>query len=130
MNYVIIYDGLCNLCVTFVRLLQQVDQSRQFAYVPMQAEAELAHWQITPKDCQAGMILLERQNPGHRWQGSDAAEKIISLLPSGKTLMEVYRALPGLKPRGDDLYALIRDRRYEWFGQRQECYGNCDRPIE
>ncbi|MDG2991320.1 DCC1-like thiol-disulfide oxidoreductase family protein [Candidatus Synechococcus calcipolaris G9] len=130
MNYVIIYDGLCNLCVTFVRLLQQVDQSNQFAYVPMQAEAELERWQITPENCQGGMIILEGENPENRWQGSDAAEKIISLLPAGDGLMQVYRAVPWLKPSGDYLYGLIRDHRYEWFGQRQDCYGGCDRPRE
>lgn len=137
MSYLVVYDGLCNLCVSFVRLLQQLDQSSnpstQFIYVPMQTESELAHWQITAADCQAGMILVDRQNPANRWQGSDAAEKIISLFPGGEGLMGVYRALPGVKSTGDRLYALIRDHRYEWFGGRQDCYDcheHCDRPRE
>ena len=33
-----------------------------------------------------------------------------------------YRAFPGLKQVGDKLYAQIRNRRYELFGQRATTY--------
>ncbi len=36
MNYYIIYDGDCNLCVTLVQLLEQIDAGKEFSYVPMQ----------------------------------------------------------------------------------------------
>ena len=55
--YTVIYDGTCNLCVTLVRLLEQLDQGKQLQYVPMQQTATLQQWQISPQDCEQGMSI-------------------------------------------------------------------------
>ena len=64
-------------------------------------------------------------------QGSDAAEEIGRLLPLGNPFVEIYRALPGAKQVGDQVYAFVRDRRYELFGQRPSRYDSayplCDK---
>lgn len=122
--YTVIYDGNCNLCVTLVRLLEQLDQGQRFTYVPMQDEAVLAQWHITPQDCEQGMILLDSANPARRWQGSDAAEEIGNLLPVGNPFVQAYRSLPGLKSTGDSIYAFIRDNRYTLFGKRDRLYNS------
>lgn len=120
--YCVIYDGNCNLCVNLVQVLEAVDRGQRFRYVPMQEDATLARYGITAADCEAGMILLDQENPDYRWQGSDAAEEIGRLLPVAKGLVDLYRALPGAKGGGDRLYAYIRDHRYQLFGQRQTLY--------
>jgi predicted DCC family thiol-disulfide oxidoreductase YuxK len=122
MSYSVIFDGRCNLCVSLVRLLEQIDQGKLFRYVPMQDRAQLAQWQITEQDCEAGMIMLKDEAPYQRWQGSDAAEEIARLLPAGAPLIAAYQAMPGLKGLGDRAYAQIRDHRYAWFGGRSETY--------
>ncbi|MEM1369532.1 MAG: DCC1-like thiol-disulfide oxidoreductase family protein [Cyanobacteria bacterium P01_H01_bin.15] len=122
MKLEVIYDGNCNLCVTFTQLLEQFDRGRLFNYVPMQAEATLAGWGITPKDCEKGIILLNAENPAERWQGSDAIEEITRKLPLGAAFIAAYRALPGAKLAGDRVYAQVRDNRYDWFGKRSETY--------
>jgi predicted DCC family thiol-disulfide oxidoreductase YuxK len=122
-RHTVIYDGNCNLCVNWVRLLRQVDREAQFCYIPMQHPA-LSQWGVSESDCQQGMILLSPElNPGQaaeqpRWQGSAAAEEIARLLPGGALLIAAYRALPGAKNLGDRAYVQIRDNRYNWFGQR------------
>jgi predicted DCC family thiol-disulfide oxidoreductase YuxK len=104
----------------------------------MQDSQTLGHYGITPADCEAGMILLDTQTPdsqsvreptrneypsrNRRWQGSDAAEEIGRLLPLGNSFVQVYRALPGAKQVGDQVYAFVRDRRYDLFGQRDQRY--------
>ena len=133
--YQIIYDGNCNLCVTFVRLLERIDSGRKFAYAPMQDAEALARWGISAEDCALGVILLDRDAPERRWQGSDAMEEVGRLLPGGRAVVDLYRALPGVKPVGDFVYAEVRDRRYELFGKRTETYcANCakekDREID
>lgn len=117
MTYTVIYDGTCNLCTTLVRGLKQLDQAGQFEYVPMQDAATLVQWQITPQMCELGMILIDNTTPENRWQGSEAAEAIVRLLPGGQALVELYRAVPGLKGVGDRLYEQVRDNRYQWFGR-------------
>ena len=120
--YTVIYDGNCNLCVTLVRLLERLDQGHQFEYVPMQDDAQLSRWDITPQDCEQGMILIDQDQPECRWQGSDAAETIGELLPMGDVFVQAYQSLPGLKSAGDRLYAYVRDNRYTLFGQRDRTY--------
>jgi predicted DCC family thiol-disulfide oxidoreductase YuxK len=134
MNYYVIYDGLCNLCVTLVQLLETLDHGKLFRYIPMQDEQTLSIWGITAQDCEQGMILIDGNSPTQRWQGSNAAEEIGKLLPLGNIFVEAYRSLPGMKWMGDRFYAQIRDNRYTLFGKRDDTYrslycldGNCRR---
>ncbi|MBD2562398.1 MULTISPECIES: thiol-disulfide oxidoreductase DCC family protein [Nostoc] len=122
MNYYVIYDGNCNLCVTLVQLLETLDQGKLFRYSPMQDEQTLLQWGITAQDCEQGMILIDANEPQRRWQGSDAAEEIGRLLPAGSIFVDAYRALPGMKWAGDRFYEQIRDNRYALFGKRSNTY--------
>lgn len=122
MSYLVIYDGLCNLCSTLVQGLEQLEGGVQFRYVPMQDTATLAQWGITATDCEQGMILVDLNNPQVRWQGSAAAEEIARQFPGGQPLIQAYRGLPGLKATGDQVYTQVRDNRYAWFGKRSQTY--------
>lgn len=122
MKYHVIYDGNCNLCATFTQLLAQFDRGQLFDYIPMQDERSLQQFGITSQDCEQGMILIDANSSQNRWQGSDAAEEIIRLLPLGKAFITAYRALPGIKFLGDRTYEQIRDNRYHWFGKREQTY--------
>lgn len=122
MSYYVIYDGNCNLCVTFTQLLETFDQGQRFQYIPMQDQARLNIFEITAEDCEMGMILIKESDRSQRWQGSNAAEEIARLLPFGDLFIQTYRALPGVKWFGDKSYEKIRDRRYHWFGKRKVTY--------
>lgn len=122
MTYHVIYDGNCNLCVTLVQLLENLDGGQQFQYIPMQNQGELNRFGITSQDCEMGMILIDNDAPEHRWQGSNAAEEIGRLLPVGNVFVAAYRAIPGWKWAGDRIYEQIRDNRYLLFGKRSTTY--------
>jgi len=108
MPYVVIYDGNCNLCANFVSILEKFDRGRQFCYIPMQDDQTLRQFNVTPEDCEMGMILVDRTDPTQRWQGSDAAEEITRLLPMGKVLIAAYRAIAPVKALGDSTYIQVR----------------------
>jgi predicted DCC family thiol-disulfide oxidoreductase YuxK len=122
MNYHVIYDGNCNLCVTLVQVLENLDKGQLFDYIPMQDEDALKNFAVTPQDCEMGMILIDAQSPKRRWQGSDAAEEIGRLLPVSDVFVSTYRAMPGLKWLGDRVYEQVRDHRYTLFGKRSSTY--------
>ncbi|MEG4318314.1 MULTISPECIES: DCC1-like thiol-disulfide oxidoreductase family protein [unclassified Microcoleus] len=122
MNYNVIYDGNCNLCVTLVQLLENLDRGQNFEYISMQDLEELKRFDITAEDCEMGMILIDKNNPEKRWQGSDAAEEIGRILPAGEVFVAAYRAMPGMKWMGDRLYEQVRDNRYTLFGKRSTTY--------
>ncbi len=127
-QYLVIYDGCCNLCTNGVKLLERLDQGRLFRYLPMQSP-DIAQWQITPELCEQGMILISLSNPEQRWQGINAAEEISRLLPGGDVFLKTYRSLPGLKAIADRGYAYIRDHRYALFGKRSQRYTSELAPI-
>ncbi|HEY9905010.1 MAG TPA: DCC1-like thiol-disulfide oxidoreductase family protein [Candidatus Sericytochromatia bacterium] len=122
MNYHVIYDGNCNLCVTLVQVLENLDKGQLFDYIPMQDEDALKNFAVTPQDCEMGMILIDAQSPKRRWQGSDAAEEIGRLLPVSDVFVSTYRAMPGMKWLGDRVYEQVRDNRYTLFGKRSSTY--------
>lgn len=122
MKYTVVYDGQCHLCSNLVQVLERLDRGDRFQYLPMQDEAGLAQFQITPEDCELGMILIDNADPKRRWQGSDAAEEIGRLLPLGNLFVTTYRSLPGLKWVGDRVYEQVRDNRYALFGRRSQTY--------
>lgn len=128
--YHVIYDGSCNLCVNLVKTLEQLDRGERFQYAPMQDQRVLDQYGITSQDCEMGMLLIHRENPTQRWQGSDAAEEIGRLLPVAQVFVSAYRAMPGAKWMGDRFYEQIRDNRYALFGKRdtlyQSSYPTCD----
>jgi predicted DCC family thiol-disulfide oxidoreductase YuxK len=124
MTYYVIYDGNCNLCTNLVQILETIDGGKLFQYAPMQAEDTLKRWDITPNNCELGMIVIDASAPERRWQGSAAAEKIGELLPLGGVFVTAYRLLPGLKWAGDRIYEQIRDNRYSWFGKRDTTYNS------
>ncbi len=121
-KYHVVYDGNCNLCVTFVQLLENLDQGKLFSYTSMQDSQTLLQWGIAPTDCEMGVILIDANSPFIRWQGSSAAEEIGRLLPMGSIFVDAYRALPGVKWAGDKVYEQIRDNRYTIFGKRDSTY--------
>ena len=122
MKYHVIYDGNCNLCVTLVQVLENLDKGQLFDYIPMQDEERLKNFGVTPQNCEMGMILIDANSPQRRWQGSDAAEEIGRLLPVGDVFVSAYRAMPGMKWMGDRVYEQVRDNRYSWFGKRSNTY--------
>lgn len=135
MSYHIIYDGNCNLCLTFTKLLAQYDRGKLFDYVPMQDEKTLAQFGISEADCALGMILIDANQSDRRWQGSAAAEEIARLLPMGEVFVAAYRAIPGMKWLGDSAYEQVRDNRYSWFGKTDTTYlseysFSCDRKSD
>lgn len=124
MSYIVIYDGNCNLCVTLVQVLENIDKGQLLKYIPMQNLEVLEQFSITAEDCEMGMILINQNAPEKRWQGSDAAEEIGRLLPAGDIFVAAYRALPGAKWMGDRFYEQIRDNRYTIFGKRSTTYNS------
>lgn len=121
MAYLIIYDGDCNLCSNLVQQLEQWKRNQPFFYAPMQDTATLERHDLTPIDCERGMIVIDLDTR-EQWQGADAAEKIGLLLPLAKPLIQLYLSIPGLKLFGDGIYTQVRDHRYDWFGKRSQTY--------
>ncbi len=116
MKSIIIYDGNCNLCTTFVRLLETIDRGTRFCYVPMQNTGTLLNLGVDPIEMEKGIILLEDKT---KYQGIAAIERIAETLPGFDRLVNLYNQIPGVKPLGSLSYEWVKDNRYQLFGQCQ-----------
>lgn len=114
-QYIIFFDGQCNLCDRFVNFVFKKDTKRQFLYAPLQgvtAKQRLKEGDvkglksiivlkndIALKEAQAIKIIMQQLYP--RYSG------LFSLLPS--SFFNVF-------------YRLIAKKRYRIFGKKNSLY--------
>lgn len=114
---VVLFDGVCNLCNSFIRFIIKRDKKDRFAFAPLQSEAAAA---LLPKekDVQSlrTVVLIHR---GRIYTRSAAA-------------LQIFRQLSGLWPLlygliivppfiRNAVYSLIARNRYSWFGKKDHC---------
>jgi predicted DCC family thiol-disulfide oxidoreductase YuxK len=115
-NGIILYDGVCVLCSGWMRSVLRHDHQRLFRFTPIQSDYGRALAQalgINPDDPDTNALLWN----GVAYRRSDAALRVVSLLPGGAT----HPARCHLPP--DRPYPLSRlgPSRGVRFGQRDAC---------
>jgi predicted DCC family thiol-disulfide oxidoreductase YuxK len=91
MTYNVIYDGNCNLCVTLVQFLENLDKGQLFQYIPMQDKRLESLWN-TPQDCEMGDDLIDGDQV--RDDGRVAMQlKKLAFVPMGSAFVDASIAL-------------------------------------
>lgn len=115
---VVLFDGVCNLCVGYIQFLIERDPEGLFRFAPLQsavAEELLSGTGLDP-DALDSIVLVE---DGKAYVKSDAVIRI------GVHLGGAYRLLGPTKvaPRRlrNAVYDLVAENRYDWFGQKDQC---------
>ena len=109
---IIFFDGICNLCDSFVNFVYRRDSHRKFFYAPLQGET-------------AGELLAEKDRTdlkyivlfckGQIFRGSQAVQEVFcQLYPR---LAWFFKRVPGRV-----LYEVIAKRRYKLFGKKEKLY--------
>jgi predicted DCC family thiol-disulfide oxidoreductase YuxK len=115
---VVLFDGVCNLCNSAVRLLIKIDRKKKFRFSPLQGNFAA---QIKGPSLPGGMtgdsILLFHN--GNLYTHSDAVLKICDLLGGGWKLLYPLRFIP--RVLRDGVYRIIARNRYRWFGKKETC---------
>jgi predicted DCC family thiol-disulfide oxidoreductase YuxK len=116
---ILIFDGNCVLCSTFVQFILRVDKKRRFRLMPAQSPLGAAlykHFDLAPVDYETNILLED----GRAWLKSEGSIRIFERLGFPWSLMSIGRLLP--RPVRDWLYEIIARNRLRWFGVRQTCY--------
>ena len=109
MPKLIIYDGVCNLCLFFVNF---VEKRGRFEFISYQdAEHILQGYPGIPKDMSSIAFIDE----GHVYLYSTAVLRICSYLSYPSKLMCVFYVVPRFIR--DPTYRFIGRHRYQWFGK-------------
>ncbi len=116
---IILFDGVCNLCNSFVQFIIQRDKKDVFRYTSLQSNIgqELIAKRNIDTEKVDSVILIE---PGVAYYvKSDAALKIGKNLKGYRTLSSILELIPsGLR---NIVYDLIARYRYTWFGKKDQC---------
>jgi predicted DCC family thiol-disulfide oxidoreductase YuxK len=111
--YTVVYDGTCRVCTRLVRLLERWDTRRELELIPFQNSSVLDRFPWIPSSAYAEAMQLV--GPGGRtWQGAEAIEQLLKILPHGALLGWAFRI-----PFGGALIG----RFYRWFARNRYRFG-------
>ncbi len=118
-KYIVLFDGVCNLCHKAVQVILKNDKSNKFVFASLQSEIGielLNERQINPETTDS-IVLIK---PGEAYFiKSDAALEIAKDLKGLYPVMSLCSVLP-LKLR-DLIYDFIAKNRYKLFGKKEVC---------
>ena len=115
---VILFDGVCNLCNSFVNFVIRNDKKEVFKFAPIQSnfgEIALKKHRINSKDTDS-IILIDEDN---YYIKSTAALYIAKELSGAYPLLFCFMIVP--KFIRNWIYDLVAKNRYKWFGKKVSC---------
>lgn len=115
---IILFDGVCNLCVSSVQFIIKRDPVGIFYFASLQSD-------VGVRLSENFGALIEKTDSIILIKGdkcyieSDAALKIASKLKGGWKLLYIFIIIP--KPLRDAAYRYVARNRYKWFGKKDAC---------
>lgn len=115
---IVYFDGVCNLCNGFVDFLIRRDKKRRLRYTSLQSvrgQEVVADRRLWGKTDESVLFL----DDGRLYDASTAAIRIVSRLGGVYRIVGVFYVVP--RAFRDELYQIVAERRYRWFGKRDKC---------
>ncbi|MEO5567784.1 MAG: DUF393 domain-containing protein [Gemmatimonadaceae bacterium] len=121
--YTVVYDGTCKVCTRLSKVLGKWDRGR-LEVVASQAPGVMARFPWIP--ARAYTEALQVVGPGgETWQGSEAIEQLLRILPRGRLIAWIFQV---------PIVRTIADRFYRWFARNRYhlgCGAHCQsRPLD
>jgi predicted DCC family thiol-disulfide oxidoreductase YuxK len=116
---ILIFDGNCVLCSSFVQFILRTDRQRRFRLLAAQTPIGTAlyrHLGLNPTNYETNILLED----GRAWLKSEGSLRVFEKLGFPWSLMSVGRLLPRFVR--DRLYEIVARNRLRWFGVRSSCY--------
>lgn len=117
-KYIVLFDGVCNLCNSSVQFILKRDKQRKFLFGSLQGKAGQQFLQQfnMPANEFNSFILIEN---GKAYTRSTGALRMLKHLGGGWKLFYGLIVIPRFIR--DALYNLIARNRYKWFGKKETC---------
>jgi predicted DCC family thiol-disulfide oxidoreductase YuxK len=117
---IILFDGVCNLCARSVQFVIRNDRDGRFRFAPLQSVAgQRLLGEHRYRDSELSSVLLIED--GQIFRKSRAALRIAHNLDGAWPVFYfLFSWVPAFA--SDWIYDFIGNRRYRWFGRKQECW--------
>ena len=115
---ILLFDGHCNFCNAWVRLIVRRDTAKKILFAPLQSSVgrKMLKEQKLDVNYTDSLVFFE----GERFSvSSTAALRIFSYLNGWERHLQLLSVLP--LPFRDTLYQLFAKYRYKLFGRREQC---------
>ncbi|HEY7770678.1 DUF393 domain-containing protein [Longimicrobium sp.] len=111
--YTVVYDGQCKVCGRLVKVLTKWDTGDELELIPFQNTTVLSRFPWIPAAAYAEALQLIGPG-GKTWQGGEAIEQLLKILPYGLTFGWAFK-VPG--------FGNLFGRFYRWFARNRYKFG-------
>lgn len=117
---IILFDGDCNLCNTFINFTIDRDSNNTFLFTPLQSSTGIQILKNIDKySPELDSIVLYDPVTREIEKKSRAAINIISTFGGFWVLMRLFLILPSFI--NNAVYDFVAENRYRWFGKTDSC---------
>lgn len=115
---IIFFDGVCNLCNTFVRFIIKRDPEARFTFASLQSEEAAAILNEYASKIEGRDTVIYLAN-GKISTRSTAGLRILKDLGGIWSVFSVFLIIPPFLR--DPVYSILAKYRYRFFGKRESC---------
>ena len=115
---ILLFDGHCNFCNAWVRLIVRRDTSKNILFAPLQSSVgrKMMEEHKIDVNYNESLVFFEEERFS---VSSTAALSIFSYLDGWERHLKILTVLP--RPLRDAVYRFFAKYRYKWFGRRKQC---------
>lgn len=119
MPYIVLFDGVCNLCNSSVQFIIKHDKKNRFLFGSLQGKTGQHYLQQfnLPPDSFNSFMLLEDDK---LYTQSTGALRMLKHLGGAWSLLYVFIIVPPFIRNW--VYNLVAKNRYKWFGKQEACW--------
>ncbi len=110
-EYTVVYDGSCQVCNRFVGVMRKADKRGVIELIASQEPGVAARFPWIPPRAYSESVQVIRAADGKTWQGAEALERIIDLIPRGRFVGWVF-SVPFMRPLAEKVYRWFARNRY------------------
>ena len=115
---ILLFDGHCNFCNAWVRLIVNRDNTRKILFAPLQSPVGRKMLEEHQIDVNYADSLVFFEEEGFSLS-STAALRIFSYLNGWERHLQLLAIIP--RPLRDTFYHFIAKSRYKLFGRSEQC---------
>ena len=115
---ILLFDGHCNFCNAWVRLIVRRDTAKKILFAPLQSSIgrKMLEEKKIDVNYTGSLVFFEEERFS---LSSTAVLRIFSYLDGWERHLKLLYFVP--RPFRDTIYHYIAKYRYKWFGRSEQC---------